>query len=113
MYVDSNHLDYHYLVEFSDNYVVLTNRRTVNGSFDNPIDYPILVQYLNPSISCFESTRTTRSSVTFSSVDVSDNFYDRADCPTILTSTLGIIFFLVFILNGITRIVKKGGIFFG
>lgn len=113
MYVDSNHLDYCYLVELSDNYVVLTNRRNVSASFDNPTEYPIVYQYISPSIYCVESTRITRSNITFTQIDVDDDFYLRGDCLNIVIAQFYVLFFVVFLINAMTRLFKKGGIFFG
>lgn len=113
MYVPENYENYKYVVSYHDNYVVLTNRRSVTASWDNVQNVPVIYQYFVPSIYTFPSVSSFSSSRTFEEIEVSSDYYDRADCPQLTTCILGIIFFVLFILNGITKFVKKGGIFFG
>ena len=113
MFVNSDYLDYDYLVEYSDNYVVLSKNSSVSAIFESPRTIPVLVQYFTPSIVCLESTRTYRSYTEFSPIEVTDNFYERADCPVIMLAIFCCLFFVLFLINGLTRFVKRGGIFFG
>ena len=113
MFVNEDYEDYNYLVSASDNYVILTNRSSVNASWDNPKSIPIIYQYLNPSFVTIEGSRSYTNNTYFNQVETSQSFYSRADCCNILIVQFIIIFFLIFILNGLTRFVKKGGVFFG
>lgn len=113
MFVNNDYLDYKYIVDVSDNYVCLAKRSSVSADWQHPITIDVIYQYLNPSIITLESSKTFSSSQQFSLVDVSDNFFERADCPQIITCELLVIFFIMFVLNALTRFVRKGGVFFG
>lgn len=113
MFVNDDYSNYKYLVSASDNYVVLTNRHTVNADWQNPQTINIIYQYLNPSFLTIEGTRTVSSSVVYEQIDVSNSFFARSDCLDIIKVQFLIIFFVIFIFNGLTRFVKKGGAFFG
>lgn len=113
MYVDSNHLNYKYVYNLSDNYIVLCNRSNINGSFDNPQTVNLHVQYLYPSTLSYDYSEVVRSSRALTEIDVSDNFYARADCPQLILAIFVCIFYVLFIINGLTRFVKRGGVFFG
>lgn len=113
MFVNENYINYKYLVEVNDNYVVLTNKSSISASYDNQKSYDVIYQYLKPSTLTIEQTRTARNDLVFERIDVSTDFWDRADCPEILTASILTMWIFIFILNGLTRIAKKGGIFFG
>lgn len=113
MYVDSDYLDYDHVVEYSDNYVVLAKNSYVSGSFENPRTIPVVIQYFSPSTVCLESTRTYRSYTEFSPIEVTDNFYARADSLDIIKVQIMFLFTFLFYFNALTRFVKKGGVFFG
>lgn len=113
MFVNSDYLDYRYIVDVSDNYVCLAKTSSVSADWQNPITIDVIYQYLNPSIMTLESSMTFSNSQQFSLVDVSDNFFERSDCPQIISCQLAVIFFILFVLNALTRFVRKGGVFFG
>lgn len=113
MFVSNDYKNYKYVVETSDNYLVLTNQSSINASWESPRTINVVYQYLEPSFLTIESTRTYSSSRSFDQVETSQSFYSRADFPEILVCQFLIIFFCLFVINGITRFVKKGGIFFG
>lgn len=113
MFVDENYSNYKYVVAESDNYLVLTNRRSVNASWDSPQTISVIYQYLNPSFLTIEGNRTVSTSVTYPEVEISDSFFARADCLDIIKVQMILIFFIVFLFNGLSRFVKKGGVFFG
>lgn len=113
MYVPENYSNYKYLVSYSDNFVVLTNRSSVTADFQSPANIPVLIQYHSPSTFYITNTQTFNTSRQFTLVSVSSSFYDRADCPQIICSSFCVGLFIIFIINGLTRLVKKGGIFFG
>ena len=113
MFVNEDYTSYKYLVDASDNYVILTDQRSVNGSWQSPEEIDVIYQYLKPSFVTLETTQTFSSARYFEQIDVNNNFYSRADCLDIIKVQIMIIFFILFIFNGLTRFVKKGGIFFG
>lgn len=113
IYVPETYSSYKYLVDYDDNFVVLTNHRVVSGSFDNPNEYDVIIQYFKPSTYTIATSRITRSTQEFESIEVSSDFYDRADCPELMICIFICIFFILFLVNGVTRLVKRGGIFFG
>lgn len=113
MFVNSDYLDYKYIVDVSDNYVCLAKRSSVSADWQNPTTIDVIYQYISPSIMTVEAKRTFSDYQQFSLADVSDNFFERADCPQIITCELAVIFFILFVLNALTRFVRKGGVFFG
>ena len=113
MFVPEGYENYKYLVDYSDNYIVLTDVHSANGSFDNPVEYDTIIQYFKPSTYTIESSSISRSSRQFEEVAVDSDFYSRADSPTLILDIYISIFFVIFLINGLTRFVRKGGIFFG
>lgn len=113
IYVPEDYGNYKYLVDHSDNYVVLSNSRSVSGTYNEPDSADVIIQYFKPSTYTITSSINFYNSREFETVDVSSDFYDRADCPSIMNTIYLSIFFILFILNGLTKFVKKGGIFFG
>lgn len=113
MYVPSDYDDYNYLVSLSDNYAVLTNRHVVNGSWESPIELSVIYQYFLPSNVTVPSRININSTRTFQEIEITDNFYSRGDCPQLICTILMLVFFILFIINGLTFLVKRGGIFFG
>ena len=114
MFINQNYKNYKYVVSASDNYMVLTDESSVHGSWDSPQSIDVVYQYLNPSFLTFESTRQFTNTQYFPVIDdSSQSFFARADCNDIILSQFLVIFFVIFVLNGLTRFVKKGGIFFG
>lgn len=113
MFVNEGYEDFCYLVSVNDNFVVLTDVPSVTAGIDSPRSIDIIYQYLNPSTITIESTTTYRSSQDFTEVDVDSSFYSRSDCPSIINCSLLLIFTALFLFNGVTRFIKKGGIVFG
>lgn len=113
IYVPEDYDNYRYLVSFGDNYVVLTNRRSVSASYTEPVSISTFTQFLYPSTYSFSGSTSITSNRTFTEIDVGSSFYDRADCPLIFLCIFVALFFSIFILNGLTRFVRKGGLFFG
>lgn len=113
MFVNSDYLNYDNIVEVGENYICLSKVNSVSADWQNPKTIDIIYQYISPSILTIESSRTFSSSQIFENVEVSDNFFDRADSPQIIMCELAVIFFILFILNALTRFVRKGGVFFG
>lgn len=113
MYVPEDYASYKYVVSYHDNYIVLTNRSSISASWDNVQTVPIIYQYFKPSTYTFDGFTTFNSSRSFEEIEISHSEFDRADYPEILQSQFFVIFFILFILNGLTKFVKRGGIFFG
>lgn len=113
MFVNSDYLNYDNVVEYSDNYVCLAKTSGVSADWQNPVTIDVVYQYFYPSTLTIEGERRFTSSQDFDYIDVTDNFWERADCPIIFIAGFILTFFLILILNGFTKIGKKGGIFFG
>lgn len=113
MFVNSDYLDFDNIVEISDNYVCLSKRSSVTADWQNPTTIDVIYQYSYPSILTIESERTFNSSQNFYPADVTDDFFERSDAPIIIVCELIVIFFILFVLNALTRFVRKGGVFFG
>lgn len=113
MFVNENYKNYKYVVGISDNYLILANRSSVTASWDNPKMIDVIYQYLNPSFLTVEATRQFTTTTYFSEVDTSQSFFARADSLDLIKVQMIVIFFVIFVLNGLTRFVKKGGVFFG
>lgn len=113
MFINENYKNYKYVVGNSDNYLVLSKQPSVTADWNNPKTIDVVYQYLSPSFVSFEATRTFTANTYFSEIETSQSFFARADCNQIILSQFLIIFFVVFVLNGLTRFVKKGGVFFG
>lgn len=111
MFVNEKYQDYKYLVEVGDNYVVLTNRRNVYADYDNPATYRTIIQYLYPSYITFETTNTTYKDVTFEEIEVSNNYWDRADVPFLFSTSAIVVFLICIVINTITEFIQKGGLF--
>ena len=112
MFVNENYDNYKYLVDVSDNYVILTNQSSVYGEWQHPETYDVIYQYFNPSTLVIEETRTTTSSQNFDRIDVTSDFWSRPDSHQIFSTGMIITFFAIFILNLLTRLIRKGRCFF-
>lgn len=113
MFVNEEYKNYKYVVGNSDNYLVLSKQSSVNADWNNPKTIDVVYQYLKPSFLTFEGTRTFNAITNFSEIETSQSFFARADCNEIILSQFLVIFFVIFIFNGLTRFVRKGGVFFG
>lgn len=111
MFINEEYQEYKYLVSVSDNYVILTNRRTINADWNNPVVYPVVYQYFDPSYINLEATRTATSTTTFPEVEVSSEFWDRPDCSELMTAIFIIVLLIMFVINSVTEFVQRGGIF--
>lgn len=105
--------NYRYLISSSDNYVVLTNVPSANGSYNNPDYIDTLTVYLKPSTFSFYDEKGYTSTRTFIQVEVSDSFWNRGDVPEILCGFGVLLFLLLLILNIFGKLLRPGGVFFG
>lgn len=113
IFVNEDFNDYCFLIEASDNYVLLTNKNSVSADYQNPKTIKVLRQYFNPSFYYIEEERTFRTTTEFEVVDISQSFFSRADSLEIIQTQIIIFFLLIFFFNALTRFVRKGGVFFG
>ena len=113
MFVNEEYKDYKYVVGNSDNYLVLAKQSSVNADWNNPKTIDVVYQYLDPSFVSFEATRTFTTNTYFSEIETSQSFFARADSLDLIKVEVILIFMILFFLNGLTRFVRKGGVFFG
>lgn len=113
MFVNEEYSNYKYVVGISDNYLILAKQREVNASWDNPKTIDVVYQYLNPSFLSVPATRTFSSATSFSEIETSQSFFARSDSLDLIKVQVILIFMILFFLNGLTKFVHKGGVFFG
>lgn len=113
MYINSDYENYKYLVDYSDNYIVLSTSSKIYGSSGDIDTIPVVVQYLTPSPLTIETTYSSYETSSFSDVSdtFSQDFFDRADSLSLFGCHFIFIVFIVFIFNQLTKLFKKGGIF--
>ena len=113
VYIDENYDNYKYLVEASDNYLVLTNQRT--AGYTDSYEYEeidIIYQYLNPSTMVIEDTRNVRGYTEYKQVnDITSEFWERPDISNISIVVALIVILVCFIINGVTKFCLRGGLF--
>lgn len=110
IYVNDNYKNYKYLVEVSDNYVCLSDTKSVSADWQNPVTIDVIYQYLSPSTYVIEGTKTYTSERSFDTIKTGQDFWDRSDSPSIFYSGLVMIFFALFIISQLTKIVTRGGL---
>lgn len=113
MFVNEGYEDYKYVVGVSDNYIILTNQPRVNADWQNPQTIDIIYQYLDPSFITIENTRQYTSTTIFTPIENSQSFFARPDSLDLIKVQVILIFMILFFLNGLTKFVHKGGVFFG
>lgn len=127
--------EYNKLAEISDNYLVWVRESTLKSG----TNYSAYIQFLRPSVSSllidnYKITTGTsytldanyetngmynyldsydvsfsRSTMVVDTDELSNNDYDRADSPEIFICQLFCVFCFVWILNQLTKIVRKDG----
>lgn len=110
IFVNEDYDNYKYLVEASDNYVVLTNSSYVEGDWQNPDEIDVIYQYIKPSTMVIEATQTYTTTKSFDRVEISSEFWDRGDSPMIFGYAVLVTFLSLYIINILTRVVKRGGL---
>lgn len=75
-------------------------------------DVPAIIQYINPPLT-IPLTYYSDKTFTFTNIEdyLSNNIEDRADFPFIFTCGFILIFLFIFIINNLSKLFKKGGIF--
>lgn len=104
---------YKYLYEIGDNYIALTNSSHAVGSYMQPDEISVYYQYFVPSFQVLKTSRDVYSEVYYDNVSsqFSDNFFDRADAPVIFICQFIVCVWFVWLLNQLSKLVHKGGIF--
>ena len=113
MFVENEYKNFKYLVSAENNYVILTNQSYVNADWQNQKKIDVIYKYINPSILTIEGQKTYTNTQYFERIETTDNFFERADCLSIINTQLYLILFFCILFNGLTRFVKKGGVIFG
>lgn len=113
VYLDDTYSNYKYLVEASDNYIVLSNDNMVTGSWENPDTIDIIYVYFKPSTLVLQSSRTFSNTQRFTNVssNFDDNFWNRVDATNMLLVGSIVVLWFCIIANCVTSLVNKGGIF--
>lgn len=109
LYVNDDYLSYHYIVSYSDNYVVLSNSRRVYGSYDNPEEINVLVQYFSPSDLYFTTTQTFYNDRTFNNIDVTSSDWQRNDLMNVFVIATFMVLLTLFVYNILSKIFVRGG----
>lgn len=107
-FVNEEYRNYNKLVGVGDNYIILTNKTSAENE-----QISIIYQYIKPSTMVIEGTRNVYGYTEYKRIETTDNFWARGDAPEIVIAGIVTMFLLLFIINGVTKLVKKGGIFFG
>lgn len=111
---DSVPSSYHYLVELSDNYYVLSNSAYSDGSFDSPDRVNLIYCYFSPSFSSVSTSRTYYSSASFTDISsqLTNDIYYARDFPLIIFVSIFICICICLLFNGISRLIRPHGIMF-
>lgn len=110
MFVNEDYDNYKYLVKVSDNYVVLSNSRYIDGTWEEPDTINVIYQYIKPSWLTIKDTYTSTSSVSFKQIDVDSEFTSRADYIDIFIGCTILVILALFVFKQVTRIFVKGGV---
>ena len=112
MYINENYNNYKYLVYASDNYICLSNSSRVEGSSGDPDSINVIYNYFNNGF-ILEDSLDFEYSKHFNNIEdsFSNNITDLGLFPQIFICGFILIFVLIFIINNLTKLVKKGGVF--
>lgn len=111
VYINSGDSNFKYLVEPHDNFLILSTKSHISGSSGDPDSVPALASYFNGY--SFPFTYSSEQTFSFSNIadSFTSNFEDRSDFPVIFICGFILIFTLIFIINQLSKLVKKGGVF--
>lgn len=103
-----------YLCDYGSNYFILTNDSYSSGCSGDPDILSAYLCYNIPSFSYVPITYTTYESVRFSDISNyrTNDLHFAADFPIILITGILLVFCLMLIFNGLTRLITRGGIVF-
>lgn len=113
LYVKEEYKQYKYLVGISDNYIILTNQKSVNGTWQEPEEINVIYQYINNPNLVIEDLREISTSRTYQQVETSQNIMESTIWLDLTRTIIILAFAIIYLVNIPTKIVKKGGIFFG
>lgn len=104
---------YKYLYDVGDNYIALTNTSHSVGSYMDPDEISIIYQFFQPSFQTLETSVEVYNERYYDNVSsqFSDNFFDRSDAPQIFICQFLICVWFVWLLNQLSKLVHKGGVF--
>lgn len=109
LYIGDIPQDYHYAV-YGSNYIDLYNTPSLQGSLDF---YRV---YLYENQFAYEHKNTTYTLInsnTAKNIDVTDNYIYRRDFPSIVFMSVVYVILIVFLLNLVTSVFKRGGLLSG
>lgn len=109
-YLENQYSSYKYVVEYSDNFLVLSNQRRVQGTYEDPESINVLVKYFQPSDFSFMTSKIFYNYQTFDTISTSDDDMDRADIPQVIQTAFIIVLLTIFIYHIVSRIFVRGGI---
>lgn len=113
VYLPSEYQDYKYLVSTHDNYLLLSKNSHAYGESGDPATINCVAQYFTPSIYTIETTYTTENYETYTNISdlYTDSIFDRADFPQLFICNFIICLIWVFVINQLSKLVYKGGLF--
>lgn len=109
-YTSSEYLSYNHLVEAHDNYVILSSANKIDGASGDPASVNAIYLYLNPHVE-IPFKYTSEESFNFPSVSTSSDIKDSPIFPSIFICSFILIYLFIFLINQLTKLVKKGGVF--
>lgn len=110
MYLENKYSNYNYLIELHDNYAILSTSSHISGSSGDSDSVNAIANYFDPHY-VVPFTYHSEESFSFNYITTSDNIEDRGDFPKIFICGFILIFVLIFIINNLSKLFKKGGIF--
>lgn len=105
---------YKYLLDYGSNYIVLTNQSRSYGESGDPDLLSSYICYSSPSFQYLPYNYYSYSSelLTDVSSDLTNDFYYACDFPITIILSFLLCFVLLFIFNGLTRLILRGGVLF-
>lgn len=100
--------NYKYLIRINSNYYELSNVPFVNQNSSYNF---VRIYNNNDYYTEFYQSSTGYNTLNFNEVSVSNDFLCRNDVDKILIASFIIIYFIIFLCNIVTRVVKRGGLF--
>lgn len=100
--------NYKYLVRINSNYYELSNVPYVNQNSSYNF---VRIYNNNDYYTEFYQSQTGYNTLNFKEVSVSNDFLCRNDIDKIMVVSFVIIYFIIFLCNIVTRVVKRGGLF--
>lgn len=103
---------YKYVVQAHDNYITLYNKSYVSASYQDPKTIKVLNQYIFPSDMYFYTYETFYTDRDFMQIEnVNTSYFNTIEFFMAVVLVYIVIKGLIFGMNAITNIVKRGGVF--